>query len=348
MVLPSGSADWDAVIERLGDADVYHLAAYHRVAEANGEGVAEAFVAEEGGDLLFHPFLRRPIASVGDEAVDGGWCDLESAYGYVGPLSTGGDAAFIERAWSEFHDWCVQEHVVAEFVRFNPLLGNERFADPAAEVIVDRATVVLELPEDVGLLWRAYPSVQRNMVRKAGAAGLEAEVLSLAEGLDGFRAVYTETMQRAEADPYYRFGDAYFDALAELETHVRVVVVRGTEGVAAAALLLVRAPRLHYHLAGSTGWARPLGANNLLLHEAASWGCSENLRVFHLGGGRTSSPDDSLLRFKRSVSASRRRFHTGRRVHDRSKYEALCDSWLRQAQPTERTAYFLLYRSTIG
>lgn len=338
------SPGWDAAVARLPEADVYHLAGYHRVAEANGEGEAIAFVAEADGNLFFHPFLRRPLERVGDEVVRAGLSDTESIYGYSGPLATTEDPSFLAAAWSAFHDWCVQEQVVAEFVRFNPLLANERFADAGLDVGVERETVALALPEQHDDLWDEYPSVQRNMVRKALAAGLEAHVLPVSDGLDSFAAVYAETMDRVGAKNYYRFRAAYFDALAaELGEVARIVVVSRGEEIAASCVLLWRARKLHYHLSGSRRWAAPLGATNLMLHEAACWGCSEGARVFHLGGGRTSAPDDSLLRFKQSVSQSRLVFRTGRRVHDPKVYEELCGAWLRQATGP-RPPYFLLYR----
>jgi hypothetical protein len=335
---------WADAVERLDGADVYHTDSYHRVAEANGEGRALAFVAEARDAILFHPFLQRPIERVGDESVAGGWCDLESVYGYGGPLATTDNPDFLARAWEEFSRWCAQQHVVAEFVRFNPLLHNERLAAPATRVIDDRETVVVDLTGGADALWERYPAVQRNMVRKARKAGLEAWVLGPGDGMGKFRAVYEETMRRIGAEPYYSFSGSYFDALVtELGSRVRVVEVCDSGHTVAACLLLIGGDKLHYHLSGTRSQASSLGATNLMLHEAAAWGSGEGLRWFHLGGGRTSASDDSLLRFKRSLSNERAIFRTGQRVHDRGRYDALCAAWLRQAG-RERPPYFLLYR----
>lgn len=343
-IAASDDAAWADAVERLAAADVYHSASYHRVAEANGEGRALAFIAEEGDAMLFHPFLRRTIERVGDESVDDTWSDLESAYGYVGPVATTGDPDFLARAWQAFDDWCAQERIVAEFIRFNPLLQNDRFAASNTLIVDDRDTVVVELADGADALWERYPPVQRNMVRKARKAGLEARVLETVDGLAEFRAVYDETMRRLGADPYYDFSDRYFDAFApELESRARVVKVHGGGRALSTCLLLVGPEALHYHLSGSRAEASSLGANNLMLHEAAVWGCGEGLRRFHLGGGRTPTADDSLLRFKRSLSNERALFRSGQRIHNRERYDALCAAWLEQAQ-RERPPYFLLYR----
>jgi hypothetical protein len=335
---------WDEAVARLARADVYHASAYHRIAEANGEGIAQAFVAQEGDDLLFHPVLRRPIDRVGSEKVGTRWSDLETVYGYSGPLATTTDPLFLARAWSAFDGWCRDEGIVAEFIRFNPLLGNEVLAAEDTAVALDRQTAVLDLPSDPDVLWARYSSVQRNMVRKAQRAGFGTRVTTLPEGLQAFRDLYAETMQRVGADPYYNFGEAYFEALPTLGDAIRLVSVDANGSVVAAALLLVDDQHLHYHLSASRDEGRRFGANNLLLHDAATWGIGRGLRLFHLGGGRTPDPADALLRFKTSVASRRLAFHTGRRVHDAKAYAELCASWQRQAPHRTVPPYFLLYR----
>lgn len=335
------AAEWQAALDRVDDADVYHSPAYHRAAEANGDGRALAFVAAEGSDLLVHPFLRRPIESVGDAAVDGGWCDLESVYGYSGPVATTCEPVFLERAWDAFDAWCAAERVVAEFVRFNPLLRNEELAAPSTGVVLDRETVAL--PLDVDDLWQSYPSAQRNMVRRAEAAGLVA-VRAGADGLSSFVPLYREAMARVGAGEWYVFGDAYFDALAQLGGF-ELFEVRTQDGeLVAAAIFLADGARLHYHLAASTHGRAERGANNLLLHAAASWGRESGLAMLHLGGGRTAAPDDALLRFKSALSRVRLPFYTGRRVHHREMYDDLCSLWLSRVRPADRPPFFLLYR----
>jgi Acetyltransferase (GNAT) domain len=342
------SGDWLSALERLPDADVYHLPRYYRAAEANGEGQALAFVAEADGELFFHAFLRRAIEQVGAERVAERWSDLETAYGYSGPLATCEHTGFLARAWDAFDAWCRDEGVVAEFIRFSPLLDNERFAPAAADVVADRETVAVRLDVGEDELWHSYLPVQRNMVRKAQARGLRAELVSLAEGLAGFRRLYEKTMARVGADAYYALSDGYYGALVGLGDGVRIVRVLDGHELAAAALFLQHGKRLHYHLSGSYERYRSAAPTNLLLHAAASWGREQGFEVLHLGGGRTPAPDDPLLRFKAGLSRVRLTFQTGRRVHDRRAYDHLCSLWLDQARPRARPGYFLLYRLEIG
>lgn len=347
-LLATGDAAWRDALARIAGADAYDLPEYHRVAEANGDGDALAFLVEDGGEVFLHPFLRRPLERVGSEPVGGGWCDLESVYGYTGPLATTADRSFLDRCWGAFDGWCRESRVVAEFVRFNPLRDAQRLAPPGMEVVLDRETVAVPLAGGAEALWSSYASTQRNMVRKAQSAGLVASEVPAADGMPRFRALYDETMHRVEASAYYRFGERYFAALAELGGTVRMFEVRRGGELAAAALFLVRPPRMHYHLAGGRSDLRSLAPNNLLLHAAASWGIERGLDVLHLGGGRTPAADDPLLRFKASLSRVRLPFRTGRRVHDPRMYDTLCSSWLRQARPQTRPPYFLLYRLEVA
>src|SRR5512146_2623791 len=102
-VLTSSDPAWDGYLARLPGADVYHTAAYHRAHEANGDGRALAYLAEDGDNLLFHPFMLRQIPNTPHR-------DIEAVYGYSGPLDVGSGpglfpVSFTSEAWGAFHRW---------------------------------------------------------------------------------------------------------------------------------------------------------------------------------------------------------------------------------------------------
>lgn len=341
----SDAEPWRRALDAFPERDVYFLPAYHRAYELNGDGEAKAFVAEAGGHTLFYPFFIKPIKQVLDEANEGGWSDLETVYGYSGPLCTTNDPALLESLWAGFYAWCREHRVVAEFIRFNPLLATQRFMDAPGAVSLDRETVVVHLEGTEQALWERYPSGQRTKVRKAQAAGLVCQEISIADSAAIFRPVYAETMKRLTARDYYFFSDAYFEHLhRSMPEQIRYFAVREQEKVVAAALFLVDGKAIHYHLGGSDDAHREARPNNLLFHTVALWGRERGFKWLHLGGGRTPSPDDALLAFKATISKDRVPFHIGRRVHNTEQYRSLCDSWLRQTGATERPKHFLLYR----
>lgn len=337
---------WCAALDRCSERDVYFLPEFHRAYEAHGYGKALAFVAEADGDVLFHPFFIRRIDGVAGEPLSEELYDLESVNGYTGPLASTTDPAFLGSAWEAFGTWCREQRVIAEFVRFNPLLDNGRYADPAADVYADRDVVVVDLTGGEEAIWERYPSVQRNMVRRAWRDGLVAEQAPLDDGLPVFRRLYDATMDRLDASWQLRFGDAYFRELrAGIEEQLRLYVVRRGDGggIVAAAMFIADGERLHYHLAGSDPAERS-APNNLILHTAAVAGSEAGQRRLHLGGGRSPDPKDPLFRFKASISRDRLPYLLGRRVHDPEAYEALCARWVEATGAAERPRYFFLYR----
>ena len=351
-ILTSEDEDaWASVLQRLPQHDIYHTLDYNRAYIVNGDGALRAFVAEDAQDVLFHPFFVRRI----DTALENGTLgpdlfDIETVYGYSGPLSTTLDPEFLSEAWTEFGRWCLSESIVAEFIRFNPMIGNNALVQNfSCNVVIDRKVVLVPLPMQESELWKNYSSVHRNMVRKAIKSGLTAEgPCSASDDCEAFELLYRQTMQRRNAAEYYCFSHEYFSFLySRLDSWVKLFVVKRQSTVIAAALFLIHGKYMHYHLSASDPSFATLAPTNLLLHSAAIWGLQHGYRCLALGGGRTRNPDDSLLRFKSSVSRITAPFCFGTRVHDPIIYDRLCSDWMQSARRTVRPAHFMLYRLPI-
>jgi hypothetical protein len=345
-VLGTDAAElWHHSLVRFIHTDIYFWPEYHRAYELNGDGQARAFIFEAGEHTLFYPFLVRPIEGEKSRLPNELWYDIETVYGYSGPLCTTTEKTFLAEAWMMFAAWCKENRIVAEFIRFNPLIQNYGYVDASCDVRLDRETVAVRLDCSQDDLWVSYPSGHRTKIRKALKSGLVCEEVSLDVGWDTFRRLYRKNMDHVGARQYYYFSDLYFDYLYNtLEQWSKLFIVRDKERVVAAALFFVHGDRIHYHLGGSDLDARQTRPNNLLFHTVATWGRERNLRWLHLGGGRTPESDDSLFRFKTSISRLRLPFYTGKRVHNRTVYEMLCTEWMRRKGVSIRPAYFLLYR----
>ena len=344
----SNASEWREAVQGTGVSDIYFLPEYHRAYELNGDGVAHLYLYESGPNCLVYPFMLRRIERAGNEPVQETLFDIETVYGYSGPITTTKAKEFLGGAWAAFSDWCRQQRVVAEFIRFHPLLNNKDSLEGFAKVSPDRETVVINLEGTPDSLWSGYPSAQRSKIRRARNEGLVCRSHSLREGLPEFRRLYQQTMQNVGATAYYFFSDAYFDDLAStLDERGRIFSVYKADRAIASALFLHHSPFLHYHLGGSDSAYREARPNNLLFHTVALWGQEHGCRWLHMGGGRTAAPDDELLRFKSSFSQERRVFYTGRRVHCQKTYDWLCSEWMKQRNAVERPPYFLLYRQPI-
>jgi hypothetical protein len=128
-------------------------------------------------------------------------------------------------------------------------------------------------------------------------------------------------MRRADADPFYFFGDEYWARLLAVPL-VRIDVRDGSR-LAASVLGMGEPPWLHYHLGGSTDDGRRAGASHLALLSLATWGAEHGYEVLHLGGG-VGGRDDSLFEYKlRFAPEGRVDMAIGKAVHDVGRYEAL-------------------------
>jgi hypothetical protein len=319
--------EWDALLARLGRADVYLLRGYLESAcllEANDldhkqrpEAVRPTFLhlADEGGDVVLAVILRE---------IDGaeGRLDAITPYGYGGPVAVGAEPP-IEDFYELYGGWCAANGVVSTFIRFHPLFANQRQAPGGLDIERLADTIAWSLEPGLDLFTGMHPK-HRNKVRKARAAGFEVAVREAPESLDEFAALYEATMARLGATGFYFFPDDYWRSLESgLRDQIVLVEARNGGELAAAALCFSTPPWLHYHISGTSERGREAAAANLILFEAACWGQSRGFEQFHLGGG-AGGREDTLFHFKqRFFPEGRREAAVGKLVHDPETYCAL-------------------------
>lgn len=329
LTAPEDAVGWRRAVSGFGDTgdDLYFQPEWALLNAGEGGAKARLFFYSDGADSLAYPFLDRPVAPIGASRVGDGSRDIETAYGYGGPLSTTDSKEFLQAAWSAFGRWCAETRVVAEFVRFHPLLGNERWIGHRAETMKDRATVSMAL----GRGSRAelpYPSTARNMIRRSLRVPCTVEERNDDEGWALFRQLYLETMDRKRAEDSYYFDERYFEGLREITVRRGFLLTVESSGTGFAAAVFLRGARwLHYHLSGARGRGAVPGSMNLLLHNAAVRGAELGLERLHLGGGASRADDDPLLRFKASMGTDRHEFWIAGRVHDAEAYRSLREAW---------------------
>jgi serine/alanine adding enzyme len=288
--------EWDGLMRKLGVSDVYYSRGFVEASAPLAGGKATFLHLDgEGGHVVFPCVMRAdPV-------------DVVTPYGYGGPLAVG-DAPDFAPAYEA---WCERRGVLATFVVFHPLFGNTWSWWTGA--IADTVAWPLEAPFD------AMDSHHRRRVRRARRDGLEASVVAAPEELDGFVAVYEQTMRRRDAADFYLFDDAYWDALVRDVPLVRVDVRRDGELVSSM-LGMGEPPWLHYHLGGTTEEGMRHGASHLALYSLAEWGAEHGYTKLHLGGG-VGGREDSLRDYKRRfapeglVPAA-----IGKAVHDEAAY----------------------------
>ncbi len=317
---------------------------------AEGMGFVYEEGGKDGGERWFYSFIKRPVLQVGKEDVSElGLSDIESAYGYGGPISSVTDADFLKRARSAFEVWCREQKVVAEFLRFHPLLKTEQFIGCSEHVTVidDRPTAAMHLLKET--VSEGYSKNAAYMIRRGGRAGYRVIEVG-AEQMPQFVKMYRETMEMLGATDYYHFSENYYADLEKLVSkNGRLLAVVGEDDKkwVSAGIFLDGEIFSHYHLSASITTCRVPGATNLLLDHAAQLAAGMGKSFLHLGGGRTAAEDDSLLKFKKEMGSEECRFHIGKCVHLQDEYDDLINRWEKQGGVSAGNPVLLRYRQTV-
>ena len=317
---------WDHYLAafKAEQTDLYFTESYGRLYERNN-AKAKAFVYTDADRVMVLPVILAPIPSAP------GFFDFETPYGYGGPIANTGDTTFLEKSFAEIRKTCLEQHIVAGFIRFHPLLENHKLSLPFCDVRRDRMTVAMDLTVAEDRIWNEQIHAKnRNVIRKAGKAGLEFLADEKFTYLDDFKNLYHSTMNAVSAADFYYFDDQYFDDIRRIfGSKAFLGIVRYTERIISAALFLRSGPWGHYHLAGSDRAFLTLSPNNFLLYQAALKLKADGVTRFHLGGGTDASETNSLLMFKRRFSNDLFAFHIGRAIFMPELYAQLCQDWER-------------------
>lgn len=329
-LVETAAPEWDALVARLGCADVYYLAEYLESARLlePGEPVF-LHVEDAGGDVVFPCLVRES---------QGGIRDVITPYGYGGPVATGPTPP-VERFWSLYQRWCEDRGVLTTLIRFHSLFANQRYAGPG--VVLERHADTTGWRLDLPDLFAAMEGKHRTSCRKALGMGVTVRVQPGPADLAEFVSLYEETMRRLGVDGFYFFPESYWDSLTgPLRERVLLADALHEGEVVASALCFATPPWLHYHLSAASERGRALGATNLVLYETAEWARTEGYERFHLGGG-AGGKDDSLAAFKRRFDpGGRLEWWLGKAVHDAAVY---CELTGRESD--DLSGFFPAYRA---
>jgi len=209
--------EWHDVLGQLPAPlqDVYFQPEY--VALNNvGDGARPVLFLFGKQDLLWaYPFILRPLRRIGDAQIGGNWFDIETAYGYGGPLANSDDCGFLEEAHSVFANWCRDIGVIAEFVRLHPIINNRCWLSPDVDCLLARQTYSIDL-EMLRNQMLPFGPKARNMLRRALREGVRTEINNAWSDFELFIDLYERAMDHLRAEAEYFFNSDYFKALYEL------------------------------------------------------------------------------------------------------------------------------------
>lgn len=322
--------EWDKVISQFEDMDIYLDRAYYS-SLANYQDSKIILLYYENQEARICEIIQINDIANDDHFTNiikkGELFDIETPYGYGGLTVKNINNEDLKNYYAEKKKWAKSENIISEFIRFNPLLNNYKYADDESKILNVKSTIYVELkPEDELML--ELNSKNRNMVRKAIKNNIEIEIV---EPLDNtkeknrFIELYKQTMERNNASEFYFFDEEYFDNFFnDMKEKCKLFCAKFNGKTIASAIMIFNNKNMHYFLSGADREFMSLAPNNLLLFKAGVWGYSKGFCKFHLGGG--VSDNDALFSFKKQFNEKGiLPFYIGRTIFDNEKFDYLVE-----------------------
>ena len=332
------SKKWDDTVRSFKDQDVYYLSGYLKSLLINGDGYPLLFYYRDKDVRGINVVLKRDVADdirfAGLEK--GKYFDFTSPYGYGGWIVEGEDYAPL---FLKYEKWCLDNNIICEFVRFHPLIENQKYCLDSYNVIPLGQVISLDL-SDYDTMWANMSSRNRNKIKKAMNFGVKVSIGGK-EKLDSFIKIYEETMTRDNAEDYYFFKRDYYDCLFDELKDEICIFNSELDGKELSDCIIFKVnDRLSYHLAGSTRTSGNIYETNLLIYEVAKWGCEHGCRSLILVGG-VGSAEDNLYRFKKGFDDKHSyQFYIGKKMYNQEVYDYL----ISRRSDIHNMNYFPAYR----
>ena len=317
------SEQWDIIVRSFVDYDVYWLSGYVKAFHLHGDGDPLLFYYEDDCARGINVVMKRDVAC--DPHFNGmieksKYYDFATPYGYGGWIIEGNNTESLFRSYEQ---WIQKNGIVSEFVRFHPMLQNQAKCDLFYNTIQLGEVVHMELASSEEI-WSNITSKNRNVIRKAMKNDVKIYNGRFPEIFDTFRLIYNGTMDKDNAEDYYYFDKHFYDSVLNDLPHNSQVFWAEKDGtIIAASIMLTANKKMNYHLSGSLKEYSSLAPTNLLLYEAALWGCANGYKSLYLGGG-VGSAEDSLFKFKKAFfKGDTNHYYIGNRIYDERAYNEL-------------------------
>lgn len=289
-----GESAWNDAL-RVLDHDIYSTPSFveAHAAEGGGTPVAWTLTNGAGSPVALVPLVEREIPG-------GGEVDATSPYGYPGVSSAPEMPA--RRLLQRLDEDARERGLVTTFLRLHPIQNSALIEEPGLPWWTSprRQTTAVDLDTDRSVDAR-LSKTSRYEIRRASREGMEVVDGTMdLHAWSEFQYLYAKAMAERDARSDLRFGPEYFTYLRE-DAQFRLYVARLDRRIVAAATFSFAGRICQYHLAADDGVRRPFSSMRCIIREAINEAQIRGLEWVHLGGG-LSAGEDSLLRFKRSMS----------------------------------------------
>ncbi len=156
------------------------------------------FFVKDEKNIWLNCFIKKKIKNCDKIFSDQLYFDLETPYGYGGPLSNTDDEKFLKKAQDLFFKWATKNNIVCQFVRFHPLIGNIKYFKNLDKIILERQNCYTKISYIKENLQSFKPSV-RNKIRKAFKNKLTIKISTEKEEFENFKKLYFNHLHKIKA-----------------------------------------------------------------------------------------------------------------------------------------------------
>lgn len=301
--------DWGKLLDKVGNFDLYHTHEYHQISKSKSESpvLIQYF---DGINTILLPILIRTIPNTA-------YFDATSVYGYAGPLANKPLHNFDGQQFNnDLQRILASKKIVSIFSRLHPFIEYQNeILNHCGKVKKKGDVVYLDLTKPNDQLLKDYNKRLRTQVNKANRECTLQRVENQ-EGIEVFKNIYVENMDRLQADDRYYFDSNYFLELHKsknIDTHFYLVQEKASNQVIGGGMLFIKGKFAQYHLSAAKEDYAHMSPSKLLIDHMGKISKSKGCKIFNLGGGLGSN-DDGLLRFKKLFSKNTKPFYVWNQI----------------------------------
>mgnify|MGYP006280820329 CR=1 FL=1 len=328
----SKKEEWNSYFEQIDNKqqDIYYKPEYYELFEKEGVGKAKCFVFKMNKEIALYPFILNSVNRLGYK-LENEYFDIQGAYGYNGVISTSYKNDFRTSFFQALNQYCHNANIIAEFIRFNPLIKNHNFCI-LDEAIYLKDNVLIDLEPKLDEIWmKSFDNGVRKAVKKGRRNQLKFESYLGSELnnelLEEFIRIYYSTMKRNKAKDFYFFSRKYFNNVIKLlpENSLFSFVKKHDDYIS------IEFNYFHklyaYGFCGGTlAKYFKYSPNSFLRFELIKVLKNIGIKYYSIGSG--IKRNDSIYKFKKSFSRNiKNKFYIGKRIYNEEVHNKVIKQW---------------------
>ena len=281
------------------------------------------FLYKDGEEFFLNILIKSNINIKGFR----NFFDIETPYGYGGPLINSHNKIFLKKATYFFEEWCKKNFILCQLTRFNPLLPNiKKLVLETKKLIKIKKIAIFNITKNKIHLTN-YDSKTRNMIKKNLNSEVDFKVIDYdsydINQLKIFKENYLKSMKEKNAKKFYFFNEDYFKKITLLIKNKKAFIINAFQKdlIIAGAIFIYNHNIGYYHLSFQKKFP---GIMNTIIYKSTQILFNKNKKYLILGGGNLNSDEDNLLKFKLKMSNMVNFFYIETKIFNSNIYNKIC------------------------